>query len=59
LFDFDMVGSRHDGIQTVGDTLALIKSSLAQTPVRAALCGGFLKFILFAEWLAFLVGPLC
>ncbi|MCC7375197.1 MAG: DUF4038 domain-containing protein [Verrucomicrobiales bacterium] len=39
LFDFDMVGIGHDGMKTAGDTLALIKSCLAQSPMRPALCG--------------------
>jgi hypothetical protein len=39
LFDFDMVGIGHDGMNTAGQTLTLIKSSLTQTPARPALCG--------------------
>lgn len=39
LFDFDMVGIGHEGMKTAGETLALIKSCLAQTPARPALCG--------------------
>ena len=39
LFDFDMVGIGHEGMRTAGQTLALIQSSLGQTPTRPALCG--------------------
>ena len=39
LFDFDMVGIGHEGMGTAKQTLALIQSSLAQTPTRPALCG--------------------
>jgi hypothetical protein len=39
LFDFDMVGIGHDGLKTAAQTLGLIKSCLAQTPARPALCG--------------------
>ena len=39
LFDFDMVGIGHDGMKTARETLALIQSSLGQTPTRPALCG--------------------
>lgn len=38
-FDFDMVAIGHDGMKTAGDTLALLRASLAQSPARPALCG--------------------
>jgi hypothetical protein len=38
-FDFDMVAIGHDGLKTAGDTLALLRASLAQSPARPALCG--------------------
>ncbi len=39
IFDFDMVGIGHQGYETATRTLQLMKSCLAITPTRPALCG--------------------
>lgn len=39
VFDFDMVGIGHDGYKTAAQSLDLMKSCLAQGPVKPALCG--------------------
>jgi len=39
VFDFDMVGIGHDGLNTANETLRLLRASLARAPKRPALCG--------------------
>jgi hypothetical protein len=39
VFDFDMVGIGHDGYKTAAQSLEMMKSCLAQEPLRPALCG--------------------
>jgi hypothetical protein len=39
VFDFDMIAIGHDSFGTAAQTLAMIQSCLAQTPVKPALCG--------------------